>query len=160
MWLWLSIAGLAIIATLAFVALRTLQQLKAHQHQRDANRRELAEYLAAQREHRLRSITLLARAVLEDERLTLTEGCLRISALMNSLSLLPLLKSDYLAIHQLAQATRHIPIREQWKALSATEQQRYDSERLTLEKKFIEPVRQACQDLLSRNLRAQIPDND
>ena len=77
---------------------------------------------------------------LENDALTLTEACMRISALASQIGELPRLQQDYQAIIQLAIATAHIPILDAWQALSKEQKRAFDKERSELEQRFEQEI--------------------
>lgn len=94
---------------------------------------------AAQRLSLKRSIHLLADAILED-KLTQTEGCLRICAIAASLDEQADFRVEYGVLFRVAEATAHIPILDAWQALPAADKQRLDRERRAVEAKYSEAV--------------------
>lgn len=145
--LWLAVLGLVIIGVLGYVAWQMQQkvkQLEEKQHQREVEQIELKDKTR-------QSIRLLAHGMVNDQ-LTLTEGCIRISALLDSLYIESTDKKPYEAIYQLAEKTHHIPKLDAWKALSKQEQMDYDIERVNLEQKYSLAVKEAATALADNSL--------
>ena len=91
-----------------------------------------------------RSMYLLADALLDD-KLTHTEGCLRICAIAASLEDQALIRREYGVLFRVAEATAHIPILDAWQALSKADKQRFDRERQAIEAKYNDAVIEAAQ---------------
>jgi len=91
-----------------------------------------------------RSLYLLADALLDD-KLTHTEGCLRICAIAASLEDQELIRREYGVLFRVAEATAHIPILDAWQALSREDKQRFDQERKVIEAKYSDAVIEAAQ---------------
>ncbi len=98
---------------------------------------------AAQRLALRRSIHLLADAILAD-KLTHTEGCLRICAIAASLEEQAQFRVEYGVLFRVAEATAHIPILDAWQALSAEDKRRFDRERRAVEARYTEAVIEAA----------------
>ena len=98
---------------------------------------------AAQRLALRRSIHLLADAILA-EKLTHTEGCLRICAIAANLEEQGQFRVEYGVLFRVAEATAHIPILDAWQALSAEDKGRFDRERRAVEAKYTEAVIEAA----------------
>ena len=129
------ILGIVIILVLAAVAWR----LQSRVYQMENRQKQQAEVLHQQQEKHQQylnnSIQVLAQGIV-DEQLSLTEGAIRISVLLDNLNITAEEKQTYSAFFQLAEATAHIPVLKAWKALPKKEKLRYDKERLGIEDKF------------------------
>ena len=112
---------------------------------------ELANQQAqlVQREWINKSIQILAQALHNDE-LSLTEASIRIAGLLESLDINEEVKAEFSAFFQLRDKTSHIPYLEAWKQLSATEQRKFDIERLQQEATFNDFVMDAAKRILGR----------
>lgn len=93
-----------------------------------------------------RSLYLLADAILDD-KLTHTEGCLRICAIASGLDDQARFRTEYGVLFTVAEATAHIPILDAWKALPTADKRRYDKERMAVELKYGEAVLEAARRL-------------
>lgn len=108
------------------------------------NRLEQMKYERTQQKIRLnKSIQIIAQCMLDDQ-LSLTEGSIRISVLLEGLNIDESVRDSFVAFFHLAAATNHIPILEQWKLLSNKEQRLYNREREKLEKDHREFVLDAA----------------
>ena len=140
---WL-IAGGVIILILASYALYLCWQLwKQNQRQKNApthipNPARLNE--------RRKSIFALANAI-EEEALTLTEGCLRITAVASQIGDMTTFNREVGVISRGAEETAHIPILDAWKQLSKAEQRTFDKQRQAIESKYREAVLEAVERL-------------
>ena len=147
-WIILILLALGIIAVLTVIAVRLQHQVR--QVERKQQQR-LAEQEALQANHQQylhNSIQVLAQGLL-DQQLTMTEGAIRISVLMDNLPERDSYRREYSAMFQLADATAHIPILDAWKKLPKKEKRRYDRERQKLEADYREFILDAAQRLRS-----------
>ena len=101
----------------------------------------------ARQEAVLQGLEVLARAIVQ-RQVNLTEGALRISALLDNLSTVPQPLVDTSAIHQLAEAASGFAVGRQREALEAAERRRQDKARQSLEAQYDEAVRSAAARLL------------
>jgi hypothetical protein len=92
---------------------------------------------------RNRSLYLLADAILDD-KLSHTEGCLRICAIASGLEDQERFRMEYGVLFRVAEATAHIPILGAWKALPGEDKKRFDKERMAVEAKYNEAVVEAA----------------
>lgn len=138
----LVLAGIA--GWLHYKLYRQNQHHKALQAEQEAQGRE-------QRARVNQSIQIIAQAVGTDQDLTLTEASIRISVLLDSLSVEDGVREEFSAFYQLAEATSHIPFLEGWKQLSRKEQLQYDRERQAQEDQYREFVLHAAERIRGRN---------
>tara|TARA_B110000503_G_scaffold140080_1_gene230042 strand:- start:4118 stop:4630 length:513 start_codon:yes stop_codon:yes gene_type:complete len=91
-------------------------------------------------------IRVIASALIQGQ-VGLTEAAIRISKLSSLLH--PLDNSDsYQVFNQLAQATSHIPILENWRQLSRQEQINFDKQRAPIEDNFRDFILSSAQKIL------------
>ena len=131
----LLVIGLIIVSILAAIAGVLLY--KVHQ-KNQVQRALLAEKELAIKEQRAninRSIQILAQAS-QSEDLTLTEACIRISVLLDSLGVDDGVREEFSAFYQLRSLTEHIPILDGWKKLSRKEQMQFDLQRMKHEASY------------------------
>lgn len=140
-------AAVVIIVVLAAIARHYLKQVK----EMEASQKEAMEFLEKkideQREKRIKSIRIIAQGIVDDQ-LTLTEGAIRLSALLSAMEAGESHKEEFKAMFLLAEATSHIPVLEEWKALSTKKKMAFDSERVKIESDHKEFVMDAAQRLL------------
>lgn len=91
-----------------------------------------------------KGIYLLSEAML-DNRLTHTEGCMRICALAYRLDDTEKFRRDYSVFFRVAEATAHIPILEDWQALSRAEKKALGAQRLEVERRHQKEILEAVQ---------------
>lgn len=96
-----------------------------------------------------KAVYLLAEALLDD-KLTHTEGCIRITAMAAGLADYQHFQKEYGVFFQVAEATAHLPILDAWRALSPGEQKSLERERLEIEDRYRPAVTAAA-----RQLKAQ-----
>lgn len=113
---------------------------------KDANEKVKAQEedgLRKQQEHRdylIDSIKIISHAVEHDEKMTLTEGCIRLSALVESLSPSLLQQPELIVLLQVQQKTQHIPFLEKWRSLDRKEQRKYQREMMRIEAEHGEKI--------------------
>jgi len=148
----LSGLGLLLIAALVVMIVRQLKQLNRQRQLQEENRQRLAQMqqkASEQREYLIDSIRVIARAMSEDDRLTLTEGCIRLKVLLDHLKPEMHLDPDFEIIERHYLATRHIPYLEAWRKLERKEKRRYQREMDELERQNRPALLQAAEKLRS-----------
>ena len=93
-----------------------------------------------------KAVYLLAEALL-DNKMTYTEGCLRITAMAAGLADYERFQKDYAVFFKVAEATAHVPILDAWRALDAREQRTLERERLDIEERYQPEIVAAAQQL-------------
>ena len=147
--------AVAIVLTLSVVAVYYLVSLYRHNQKQEVQKQALLTEFEETKKRHINSIVILSRAVLQDE-VTLTEASIRISGLMSMIKVTPQTTERFIVFTQLAEATQHIPILEQWKGLSKKDQKAYEKERLSIEEKYRDFVLAACNDMIDNvNLLAE-----
>lgn len=121
----------------------------------EAKRREseaeskLQQRYEEQRNYLIESVQVIARAVGSDEKLSHTEACMRLAALLKSLAPQLLEHPDFSVILEVYKRTEHIPILGEWKQLPKQQQWRFKQEMHTVEQQFSAEVKAAAE-LLAR----------
>lgn len=100
-----------------------------------------------QRDYLIESIHVISRAVGNDEKLTYTEACMRLTALLESLAPQLLQHADFSVIYEVYKRTEHIPIKDEWKKLTRQKQWTYKKEMAKVEAEFAEEVDKAARRL-------------
>jgi len=149
MWLVISSIGVIIIVVLSVVAWRLQSQVKQAYDKKLEQRQEYDRQVQDKRDSRNKSIQILAKSLGEDQ-LSKTEAAIRIGTLLEFLGIDDVVRNEYSAFFQLAEATAHIPILEKWKVLPAVEKLRYDNEREALEEKYGDFVVDAAKRILGK----------
>ena len=144
---WLVIAAVAIVVILACVAGYYLFLLRSQNMERQKKMEEVGRLIASNREKNVKSIIILAKAILQDE-VTLTEASIRINSISQSLNLNDEAKEKLSVFSQLATATSHIPILAEWKRLPRKEKLKYDKQRLSTEEKYKDFVVSAAKNII------------
>lgn len=140
-------AALIIVIPLALYASSLIWQLHKHNkhaQKLEADRLAVAEKNTAEAE---KSILILLLA-LQKQQMSSTEAAMRVSHFSRMLAWPEDDMLLYNAFHQLAQDTSHIPILEQWQALSSQEQLVFDQQRIELELMHQANIDSASQQLL------------
>lgn len=145
----LIIAGVIILvlASIAGVLLYKVRERNKAQEKLVEIRQQEGE---AQRGRVNRSIQIIAQSINNDD-ITLTEASIRISVLLDSLSVDDQVREEFSAFYQLTEATNHIPILEGWKKLTPKEQFAFDQQRVTQEEHFQEFVQDAAKRIQGRS---------
>lgn len=140
-------AGIAIIAVLAYVAVYYVRKVKEMEQSQAEAITLLKEKIEQQKQNRIKSIRIIAQGMLDDQ-LTLTEGAIRLSSLLSAMEQGETHREDYKAFFLLADATSHIPVLDDWKALSTKQKLGFDSERVKIEKDHKEFILDASKRLI------------
>lgn len=104
-----------------------------------------------QRAYLIESIQVIARAVGNDEKLTYTEACMRLTVLLESLAPHLLQDPQFSAIYEVYRKTQHIPIKNDWKKLSKQKKWQYKKEMAKIESEFAKDVDEAAAHLVQFN---------
>ena len=129
------VLAIGIVLVLAFIAYRLQSQVRAMEQRKSQEQQELAKQQVKHEQYLQNSIRILSQGIV-DKQVTLTEGSIRISVLLDNLKVDDTVKEEFNVFYQLAEATAHIPILDAWKKLSSKERYRFDKERLNAESKF------------------------
>lgn len=141
MWIWISLAVL-IIAGLGFYAWYLHQKVKARIAEQEASRKEVEAFIKERSENITNSILVIAGAMLE-EQMSLSECCIRLSALLNQLG--PVGEQDrFASLHKAAEELSHIPILDEWKQLKFKQQMTYMKEMEIIEEKYGDFILETC----------------
>ena len=100
---------------------------------------DLQEILKKQYTHRVESIDVIARAMV-DKQCELIEGCIRLKQLLDCVEADLLRRDEYKVISLIYSETEHMPIKEQWKQLDKKAKQKFTQHRLALEAKHSEEI--------------------
>jgi hypothetical protein len=128
-----SALGLVVIVALLVYIVRHLRQQRQRRLENEQRLEEIRNKGREQHQYLIDSVRVIARAMSEDEKMTLTEGCIRLKVLLDNL--MPELHHnpdfEIIAIHY--EATRHIPYLKEWKNLERSQQRRFQQEMNALE---------------------------
>ncbi|MBB6521978.1 DUF2489 domain-containing protein [Pseudoteredinibacter isoporae] len=145
----LSVAVLIVIALAAY-AIYLHWQLREQEKRREAQLKALQVEADKQRDRINKSIQVIAAAMGSDQ-MTLTEGAMRLSVLLQSLGLSEEVLTPYSSLFKLAEATAHIPILEEWKKLPLKQRLAFDQQREALEADYRDLVMDSAKQLLNKN---------
>jgi len=150
MGLWLLILAVVVIVVLLGITAYYLLQVRELNERRAVQRQEVEQFAIDKRKHANVSIQVIAGSLTE-EQMTLTEGAIRISKLLDTFGLEPHLLEEFTAFYQLTEATEHIPIMDDWKQLKTKQKLVFDKERTELEVVHKEFVLDAAKRIKGRN---------
>lgn len=139
----LIVTGLVAIVLLSLTIRRQLRTQREQRARQEAAAARLEQDAQEQQRYLIDSVRIIAGAVLNDERMTITEGCIRLKVLLDNLAPELHQHADFAVIDQVYAATSHIPFLEAWKALSREEQARFEREMAQVESEHESRVRQA-----------------
>ena len=139
-WLYAIIGAVIIIAALAFYAATLLTQLKQQSVKIEQVKQEQKKALAKHDTKILSSVVIIARAM-KEEQCDISEGCWRLSVLLDSLKLSDSLSNEFPAIFELYQAIKHMPIHEERKNLAKQARMKLDFERIKAEANLAEKIK-------------------
>ena len=126
------VIGVIIIASLSFYAGKLLMQLRAQTQLQQQAQREAEQAHHQHDEKILNSVVIIVKAM-KEEQCDYSEGCWRISVLLDSLKSLDELEREFPSIFELYHAIKHMPILEERKKLAKQERMKYDLERTKAE---------------------------
>lgn len=128
------VLGLSVIAVLLYIIFR---QLRTQKEQREAHQAVIKDMQAKaqkQRDHLVESIKVISMAM-QDEQCELAEGCIRLKVLLDHLAPYLHEHEDFSIINEMFEATKHMPILEEWKKLKLKQRFKLTQEREALEQK-------------------------
>jgi hypothetical protein len=142
--------GALIVLLLAGTAVHYLRKVNKMQVIKEQQVKELDNLKSNHNNYLNTSVQVLAQSLVDDQ-LSLTEGAIRISVLLDNLKIDDAARSDFSAIFQLAEATSHIPILEAWNRLSKTEKKQFEKTRVGIEDQYKEFVVDAARRLKGKS---------
>jgi len=116
--------GAAIIIVLLAIALYLHWRLYQLQRRIELRKLDAEEKYAAARLHLNQSIQIICKALIEDQ-VGYAEASLRISKLMDQLSVSEAQRAEFVAFDKLADAISHIPILDAWQSLRKQQRREY-----------------------------------
>lgn len=131
----LIVLAVLIVVVLAIIAYRLQSKVNAMEREKQLEQQAIEKQQAEHVQYLSNSIRILSQGIV-DEQVSMTEGAIRITVLLDNLDVSEGFKQDYQVFYQLAEATAHIPILDAWKKLSAKERFAFDKERIAAEAKF------------------------
>jgi hypothetical protein len=144
-------AGGAVVFVLLVIAIYLHWRLHVVNKQIQQRQKEAeAQYLLA-RQQLNQSIQIICRALLE-RQVECAEASLRVSALMDQLSVNGAVREEFVAFDKLAQSIAHIPILDEWKELPREQKREFESQMEHQEQLLGDFVRDAAQRMLGRSL--------
>jgi hypothetical protein len=132
---WATGLGVLLIVALSWYIVHLLRAQRQRRTQQQERLAEAEKKAREQREYLISSIRVIARAMSSDEKMTLTEGCIRLKVLLDNLKPELHQNPDFEIIATHYEATRHIPYLKEWKSLDRSQQRRYQREMDTLERR-------------------------
>ncbi|MFW1678622.1 DUF2489 domain-containing protein [Pontibacter sp. JAM-7] len=125
-----------VIVLCVFYLLRYWRRYKQRVAYENQQQQKLKQELRERRAYLVESVQVIARAVGHDDKLTLTEACMRLSTLLESLSPELVKHPEVAVLREMHNRTSHIPIKEGWQKLSKQEQWRFKQEMVRLEQEY------------------------
>ncbi|WP_077340005.1 DUF2489 domain-containing protein [Pseudocolwellia agarivorans] len=144
-WLYIVLA-LLIIVPLAIYAGMLMSRLKKQTADQAIAEQEKQASLKQHDTKILKSVVIIVRAM-KEEQCDLSEGCWRLSVLLDSLKLSSELESLFPSVYQLYNAIKHMPILEERKKLAKQERMKLDFERMKLEADLKPKIQQDVNEL-------------
>jgi len=143
-------AGLLLLS-LALYAIYLALQVSQQRQQRQAAEQALADELAKKEREARQSLQIIARALIQKD-LSETEAAMRISWLAQQIQMSADEAQHLSVFKQLAEATSHIPILDDWAALSKAEKRRLNLEREAIEVNYRDFIQVSAEQLVSIRL--------
>lgn len=145
-WIYLIIAGALVVAGLAFYAGMLLRQLKLQREKQAEAELTHIQKLQQHDKKVLDSVVIIVRAM-KEEQCDLSEGCWRLSVLLDSLKTSSELSLQFPSIFALYNAIKHMPILEERKKLKKKERMKLDLERMKQESQLATAIHQDLEQL-------------
>jgi len=134
-WFIALVLAVIIIACLAFYAGKLLKQLSAQKQAQQQAELAHRQALAKHDQNVLASVKIIVRAM-QEEQCDFSEGCWRLSVLLDSLKLSSELAQQFPAIFKLYNEIKHLSILDNRKQLEKKQRMKEDYQRMTLEAKL------------------------
>ncbi|MDB4076604.1 DUF2489 domain-containing protein [Porticoccaceae bacterium] len=144
-------AATVILLVLAAYSLYLAMQLRRQKQQQKAIADSLNEGRATRDEDARQSIQIIARALVQKD-LTETEAAMRIGFLSQKVIASEEEATLFSVFQQLAEATSHIPILDDWVMLERSEKRRLTAERESIEKNYSEFMQASAKALMTLSL--------
>lgn len=142
-------AGLLGIVILSTVIYRQLHRGRVQREQQAEREAAAVSALEERQQYLQESIRLVAHAILHDDKMTLTEGCIRLKVLLENYRPHLLQQDAFAAITEVHDKTSHIPIKDEWQSLPKKLRNSYRQEMLALEQQHEAAVQAIAHELSS-----------
>ena len=146
------VAGGLLLIALTIYAGYLGYKLRQQRLEAEQAKQQLAEEMVAKESDARQSVQIIARALVQKD-LSETEAAMRIAWLSQQIKLSEDEAQHISVFQQLAVATSHIPILDDWAALSKAEKRRLDAERESIELNFREFIQISAVDLTTLEQR-------
>lgn len=137
----LIVLAFLVIASLAFYAGKLLKQVKQQTLRQEQAKAEQQVALQKHDNKILDSVVIIVRAMKEDQ-CDLSEGCWRLSVLLDSLKTVDGLSAKFPAIFELYDEIKAMPIMEARKKLEKRERMKLDLQRMKAESRLVDAIKQ------------------
>ena len=141
----LTIGGI-IVLLLTGYALYLGLQLKRQKSRRNKAEEELRIEFEYNDKEARQSVQIIAKALIQKD-ISETEAAMRIGFLSQKITANHYEKNLFSVFQQLAEATSHIPILDDWKALEKCEKNRLTQERTAIESKYSDFIKASAEQL-------------
>ncbi len=145
------IAGIVVLMCLGSYACYLAYKLRQKKLKAEQAEQQLADELSKKEAEARQSVQIIARALVQKD-LTETEAAMRIAWLSQQINLSVDEAQQVSVFHQLAGATAHIPILDDWASLSKSEKRRLNTERESIESNYREFIQVSAVDLTNIHL--------
>ncbi|MGB2358779.1 MAG: DUF2489 domain-containing protein [Porticoccaceae bacterium] len=146
-----TVAASVVVAVLAAYAGWLVLQLRRQAAQANQAQVQLEAELEKKNLEARQSIQIIARALLQKD-LSDTEAAMRIAYLSQQINASDSETEQFSVFVQLAEATAHIPILDDWQMLEKSEKRRLNRERAEIEAVYAEFIQAGAQQLLDIKL--------
>lgn len=142
----LLVGAVAVVCCLSIYAFYLWRQLQQQRLKEEQSCREIEELLQQKDREGRETIKIIATALLQGD-MTDTEAAMRIAFFSNQIRASEEEQTLLSVFQQLAQATAHLPILEDWEMLERSEQKRLSHERQEIEARFSEFIKDSAEQL-------------
>lgn len=145
----LILIGVLFIAFLSKLIFKQMGAARERKDKQQAREEKYARESADQREYLVNSIKILSNAVLHDDKIRLTEGCIRLKVMMDNLDPSMHQRPELSVIEEVYNRTSHIPFLSGWRKLDRKEQRGFEKEMREVEQECKERISKAAEFLVS-----------
>ncbi len=149
------LSGIVVIicVVLALYIKRKYILLDSVKKQQQEEERKTKQRYEEQRSYLIESITVISKAYGNDDKLSCTEACMRLSTLLEALAPQLLESPEVSVIREVHKRTEHIPIKEEWKALSKQQKWKFSKEMAKLDSEYKAKVLDATRYLIAYDFK-------
>lgn len=148
----LILIGVLLIVGLSWFIYRMVKKERQQKADRIAQLTEIENKAQEQRDYLVESVRVISLAI-RDDQCEMAEGCIRLKVLLDHLAPTLHQHEDFSIINEMFEATKHMPILDEWKKLKLRQRFELTVERENLEKEHRDAILNAATKLAEYNFQ-------